>query len=170
MSSPAANLASMDPVAALRRIGFLLERVPDHPPIGCKAFRKAALTLAAMDPGEIENAVRTGPSTTCRHRTQDLRRSSNRRWTARCPTTWSTSKRLRPAGRRGRGDPGGAARGLHSHSNWSDGGSPIEEMAITAVELGHEYQALTDHSPRLTVANGLSVERLGKQLDIVERP
>ena len=58
---------------------------------------------------------------------------------------------------------------LHSHSDWSDGGSPIEEMAITALELGHEYQALTDHSPRLTVANGLSVERLERQLGIVEK-
>ena len=54
-----------------------------------------------------------------------------------------------------------ALRGdLHSHSDWSDGGSPIQEMAVTAMELGHEYQALTDHSPRLTVANGLTVERL----------
>ena len=44
---------------------------------------------------------------------------------------------------------------LHSHSDWSDGGSPIEEMAFTAIELGHEYQVLTDHSPRLRVANGL---------------
>jgi putative hydrolase len=60
-----------------------------------------------------------------------------------------------------------ALRGdLHSHSNWSDGGSPIEEMAVTAVELGHEYQALTDHSPHLTVANGLTAERLVKQLGI----
>ncbi len=43
-----------------------------------------------------------------------------------------------------------ALRGdLHSHSDWSDGGSPIEEMAFTAMELGHDYQVLTDHSPRL---------------------
>jgi putative hydrolase len=61
-----------------------------------------------------------------------------------------------------------ALRGdLHSHSDWSDGGSPLEEMAVTAVELGHEYLALTDHSPRLTVANGLSAERLRQQLDVV---
>ena len=61
-----------------------------------------------------------------------------------------------------------ALRGdLHSHSDWSDGGSPIEEMAITAVELGHQYLALTDHSPRLTVANGLTAERLGSQLEIL---
>jgi len=62
-----------------------------------------------------------------------------------------------------------ALRGdLHSHSDWSDGGSPIEEMAFTAMELGHEYLVLTDHSPRLKVANGLSVARLTKQLEVVE--
>lgn len=38
----------------------------------------------------------------------------------------------------------------------------------TAHELGHEYCALTDHSPRLTVANGLSPERLRKQLDVID--
>ena len=57
---------------------------------------------------------------------------------------------------------------LHSHSDWSDGGSPIEEMAFTAIELGHEYLVLTDHSPRLTVAHGLSAERLARQLDVVD--
>src|SRR3954452_20347119 len=61
-----------------------------------------------------------------------------------------------------------ALRGdLHVHSDWSDGGSPIREMAEAAQALGHEYMALTDHSPRLTVANGLSPERLEKQLDVV---
>src|SRR5436190_1336219 len=59
-------------------------------------------------------------------------------------------------------------RDLHSHSDWSDGGSPIEEMAFTAMELGHEYLVLTDHSPRLTVANGLSPARLTKQLGVVD--
>jgi putative hydrolase len=62
-----------------------------------------------------------------------------------------------------------ALRGdLHSHSDWSDGGSPIEEMAFTAIELGHDYLVLTDHSPRLTVANGLSVARLTRQLGVVD--
>ena len=56
---------------------------------------------------------------------------------------------------------------LHSHSNWSDGGSPIEEMVKAARGLGHDYQALTDHSPRLTVANGLTAERLAEQLEVV---
>ncbi|WP_109526092.1 PHP domain-containing protein, partial [Nocardia aurea] len=63
-----------------------------------------------------------------------------------------------------------ALRGdLHSHSDWSDGGSPIEEMAEAAKALGHEYWALTDHSPRLTVARGLPPERLRDQLDEVAR-
>jgi putative hydrolase len=61
-----------------------------------------------------------------------------------------------------------ALRGdLHAHSDWSDGGSPIREMAEAAMALGHEYLALTDHSPRLTVANGLTPERLEQQLDVV---
>lgn len=61
-----------------------------------------------------------------------------------------------------------ALRGdLHSHSDWSDGGSPIEEMALAAMALGHRYLALTDHSPRLTVAHGLDADRLRRQLDVV---
>jgi putative hydrolase len=58
-----------------------------------------------------------------------------------------------------------ALRGdCHTHSDWSDGGSPIREMADAARELGHEWMVLTDHSPRLTVANGLSPQRLREQL------
>ncbi|MBD8605749.1 PHP domain-containing protein [Aeromicrobium sp. CFBP 8757] len=56
---------------------------------------------------------------------------------------------------------------LHSHSEWSDGGSPIAEMARVARWRGREYQVLTDHSPRLKIANGLSAERLAQQLDVV---
>ena len=55
----------------------------------------------------------------------------------------------------------------HSHSDWSDGGSPIREMAEAAKEIGHRYWALTDHSPRLTIAHGLDAERLRSQLDVV---
>jgi putative hydrolase len=57
----------------------------------------------------------------------------------------------------------------HSHSDWSDGGSDIRTMAEAAMALGHKYWALTDHSPRLTVAHGLDAERLRAQLKIVER-
>jgi putative hydrolase len=62
----------------------------------------------------------------------------------------------------------GKLRGdCHLHSDWSDGGSPPWEMAETARDLGHEWIALTDHSPRLTVANGLSAERLIRQFGVV---
>jgi putative hydrolase len=57
----------------------------------------------------------------------------------------------------------------HSHSDWSDGGSGIRDMAEAAIALGHDYLALTDHSPRLTVAHGLDADRLRKQLEVVER-
>jgi putative hydrolase len=61
-----------------------------------------------------------------------------------------------------------ALRGdCHTHSTWSDGGASIERMARTAMELGHEYMVLTDHSPRLTIAHGLNAERLRAQLDEV---
>ena len=40
-------------------------------------------------------------------------------------------------------------------------------MAEAARDLGHEWIALTDHSPRLTVANGLSPDRLRAQLDLI---
>jgi putative hydrolase len=62
-----------------------------------------------------------------------------------------------------------ALRGdCHTHSLYSDGGSPIIEMAYAARSLGHEYIVTTDHSPRLTVANGLTTERLLRQLDEIE--
>ena len=69
--------------------------------------------------------------------------------------------------------PGAEIRALlkgdcHTHSDWSDGGSPIDVMAEAARNLGHDYIALTDHSPRLTIANGLSPERLREQLKVVD--
>ena len=61
--------------------------------------------------------------------------------------------------------PGAAIRAalagdLHLHSDWSDGGATIESMARKAAELGHRYMALTDHSPQLKVAKGLTRDRL----------
>ncbi len=52
----------------------------------------------------------------------------------------------------------------HTHSTWSDGGASVEAMARAAMALGHEYLVMTDHSPRLTIAHGLSPERLLEQL------
>ncbi len=56
---------------------------------------------------------------------------------------------------------------LHAHSDWSDGLTSIDLMVEAGRALGHEYLALTDHSPRLRVANGLTAERLRSQLEVV---
>jgi putative hydrolase len=57
----------------------------------------------------------------------------------------------------------------HSHTTWSDGGAPTEVMARAAMALGHEYLVVTDHSPRLTIAHGLSPERLAQQRAEIDR-
>jgi putative hydrolase len=57
----------------------------------------------------------------------------------------------------------------HTHSTWSDGGASIEKMARSAQALGHDYMVMTDHSPRLTVAHGLSAERLRAQLEEIHQ-
>lgn len=63
-----------------------------------------------------------------------------------------------------------AIRGdLHAHTDASDGVAPLDVMARAGVEAGHEYLAITDHSPRLTVANGLSPERLRAQIEQIDR-
>jgi len=58
---------------------------------------------------------------------------------------------------------------LHVHSNWSDGKSSIEEMAITASELGYEYIGICDHSRSAGYANGLSIERVKQQHEEIDK-
>ena len=53
------------------------------------------------------------------------------------------------------------------HTNWSDGSSPLELMAETALAMGHRYVAITIF-PRLAVARGLSPERLVAQIERIE--
>lgn len=54
---------------------------------------------------------------------------------------------------------------LHCHTNWSDGKASVLAMAQAAQALGHQYIAITDHSPRLAMTNGLNPDRLLAQAE-----
>lgn len=159
----------LGPVAALRRIAFLLERAREDT-YKIKAFRSAAAAALALPPEELAEHVTSGTLTTIEGIGASSAKVISQAWAGEVPERLARLEReyagpLAPGGRALRA----ALRGdLHSHSDWSDGGSPIEEMAFTAIELGHDYLVLTDHSPRLTVAHGLSAERLARQLQVVE--
>ncbi|MGJ3192428.1 PHP domain-containing protein [Paenarthrobacter sp. FR1] len=159
----------MDPIEALDEISFWLER-SQAPAFKVQAFRKAADAVRQLPPDELLKLIRAG-------RLTGIKGVGNR--SAEVITQALEDKvpdylaDLRERGTEALASGGdtlrSALRGdLHSHSNWSDGGSPIESMVAAARTLGREYLALTDHSPNLTIANGLSVERLEKQLGVVE--
>jgi len=156
----------MDPVAALNEIAYWMERELASP-FKTKAFRHAASVLAALPAAEVAERGAAG------------------RWTGVAGVGGSTAEVVREAVAGGiptrladlrakattttsplraqlKGD-------LHSHSDWSDGTTPIDTMADTAKWLGYEYLVLTDHSPHLRVANGLKPERLREQLDVVAK-
>jgi putative hydrolase len=163
-------VTARDPVADLRRIAFRLERA-NEATYRVRAFRSAAATIAALPADELAARAAAGTLTelsgvgdvTARCIAESLAGEEPvylRRYEATAGTDLQgAAAELRTALR---GD-------CHLHSDWSDGGSPIEEMALAAVELGHEYMVLTDHSPKLTVANGLPPARLHRQLDRVAK-
>lgn len=159
------------PVAALRRIAFLLERGRADS-YKVKAYRGAANAILPLPADEVAERARAGTLTELAGVGASTARVISQAVAGRVPDKLAEAEA--EYGAPMTADGAGTAlrarlRGdLHSHSDWSDGGSPIEEMAMTAMELGHEYLVLTDHSPRLRVARGLSVERLARQLDVVD--
>src|SRR3954463_15249390 len=154
-------------VAALQRIAYLLERVRE-PTYRVRAFRRAADVVGELPAEELTRRLAEGTlqelagigavtATVIAEAAAGEQPASLTKLESGYEPLTTSGGGLRQALR---GD-------LHTHSDWSDGGSPIEEMARTARGLGHDYVALTDHSPRLTVANGLTPERLRTQLGIV---
>ena len=157
----------MEPAAALERIAYLLDRAREKP-YRVGAYLRAAEVVKALAPeelvarvaaGTLEQLDGIGPKTAA--------------IITEVATTGSTAylDKLEKETALTVGEGNGLVRqlkgDLHVHSLWSDGGAEIDVMARAARDLGHEYMALTDHSPRLTIANGLSRERLLQQLDIV---
>lgn len=160
----------MDPVEALRRVAFFLER-DQAESYRAKAFRAAATAVEVAGIDEVERRARAGTLT-------DLAGVGPKTAAVASQAVLGETPRYLDE-LLGRPGPEQAldaeAAGLlaaqrgdcHTHSDWSDGGSPPREMAATCAALGHEWTVLTDHSPRLTVARGLSRERLERQLDLV---
>ena len=161
--------AARDPVAALHRVAYCLDRIlaEGH---RVQAYIKAADVIAGLPPGELEQRHAEGTLTelpgigkkTASIVTQALDGG---------PVPYL--EELEATTQIGTSEPGAAElraaiKGdCHTHSLWSDGGAPIEVMARAAMALGHEWMVLTDHSARLTVAHGLDAERLRAQLEEV---
>ncbi|MBG6191078.1 putative hydrolase [Arthrobacter sp. CAN_A212] len=160
----------MDAVEALNEIAFWLER-ETAPTFKVKAFRNAAAILIDLSPDELAVRAKDGRLKRMKGigaRTFEVVSQAvdgqvpdylaELREHAAQPLATGGQELLKAL----RGD-------LHSHSNWSDGGSPIPLMVQAARTLGHQYLALTDHSPNLTIANGLSAGRLVEQLEVVAK-
>jgi DNA polymerase (family 10) len=58
---------------------------------------------------------------------------------------------------------------LHMHTTETDGRGTLEEMAQAAIDRGLEYIAITDHSPRVSMARGLTPDRLRAQWAEIEK-
>ena len=159
----------MEPLLALERIAYLLELKGD-PRYKVEAFRKAADVVATTPESEIAALAASGGLKSLAGIGDTSARVITEALAGGVPSYLerleldSVSDDLRAGDEVRswlRGD-------LHLHTKWSDGGAEIEMMARTAMELGHEYLAVTDHSPHLSIARGLEPERLREQLDVID--
>ncbi len=58
---------------------------------------------------------------------------------------------------------------LHVHSDWSDGGATIREMADATLAMGMTYLGMCDHSQVAAYANGLTPDRVKRQQEEIDR-
>ena len=151
----------MEPIDALTEIAALLERERASR-YRSKAFRAAAAAIAGLSRDELSDASslrrRAGIDDSSFAVIQQVLAGEVPDYLAELRARYAPARSALRALLRG---------DLHCHSDWSDGTTPIADMVTAARALGHEYLALTDHSPRLRVANGLSAERLREQLGVV---
>jgi putative hydrolase len=162
------TLGAMEPTETLERIAYVLEE-ENAESYKVKAFRNAAQTIREIPVSELERLALSGRlsklpgvgDTTAKVIKESLGGEEPEYLTNALaelpPPLKGEAAKLR---KRLKGD-------CHGHSDWSDGGSPIQTMAEAARAIGHEYWSLTDHSARLTVAHGLDAERLRNQLEVV---
>ena len=160
------HTVTMDPVIALRQIAYYKDRALEDSR-RVMAYRRAADVVAALDDQTRDTHGRAGTWQSLPGIGPKTAAVIAQAWAGQEPEVLIE---LRSSAEDFGGAPvRQALRGdLHCHSDWSDGSASIEEMMATAAALGHEYCALTDHSPRLKIANGLSAERLRRQLEVID--
>jgi len=157
------------PVEALERIVYLLDRARE-PRYRARAFQRAAEAIKDLSDNELRRRAEAGTLTELANIGEVTASVITEALTGEKP---GYLRKLESKVEELGGGEGDKIRAqlkgdCHVHSTWSDGGAPIEAMARAAMELGHEYIVMTDHSPRLTIANGLDRGRLLAQLEEID--
>jgi putative hydrolase len=161
----------MHPEAVLRRIAYVMER-RDGASRRSRAFRNAAETVAQVPEGQLRELAQQGQLESLPGVGRSTAQVIQQALVGDVPARLAELEH--EFGKHSRDSAAQVLRrsllgDCHTHSEWSDGTTSIAEMVTSAIELGHRYIVLTDHSPRLQVANGLSAARLEQQLEEVSR-